>query len=322
MIVQKHSRNEPNAPAPLSLGEALAAETRCQDEATELLRLELSNPDRGLVNDEIVARIRGMLTDLAKQIVLTETAASGQRGVLRCDATRVGSVRAAMDQVPGLLQHCHALAIEYRLTRKLEKVAGIDPVLSPLLQALIGSDTPGVAEAAMAALTAQARFGQTQSRMELPLNELPADLFHAVLLAWKDASQMRGSDTAIRAEARLRNAFDEGQTRLSLLSRLTVGLCEQSSPMPDVIEAGVAIFLTVLAGRSQQSRDRTALSSASPQACRLAIALRATGLAPGDAQRVLHQLDPQAELACEIAALDPATARALLAERVVQRAEV
>lgn len=321
MIVQKHSGKAQGTADGASLDDALASEAQHERDALAMLRLQLGSPDHALLNDEIVARIRGMLGDLARQIVLTEVVASGHRGAPRTDPARVALLAASFDDVPGLLEHCHALALEWQLTRKLEATLGIDPMLSPLLQALIGSEAAGVAEAAMAALTAQARFGQTQGRMELPLTELPADLFHDVLTAWKDASRMRGSDTAIRAEAKLRNAFDEGRTRLSLLSRLTVGLCEPSAPMPDLAEAGVALFFTVLAGRSGQSRHRAVLSSASPQSHRLAVSLRAAGLGAAAGRHILRQMQPQAELLDEVARLDPATARLMLAERAAHKAE-
>ena len=322
MIVQKQRGRTQDGSGAVALDEALAAEARQESEALALLRMQLTMPERSLLNDEIVARVSGMLAHLARQIVITELAASGQRGELRADPARIMRLAAAFEGVSGLLEYCHALALETRLSHQVEATLGVDPVLAPLLQALIGSATPQVAETAMATLTAQARFGQTQARMELPLNELPADLFDAVLSAWKDASQMRGSDTAIRAEARLRNGFDEGRTRLSRLAALTIGLCQPSSPMPDVIEAGVALFFTVLAGRTGQSRTRTVLSSASPRSYRLAVALRAAGLNAGDTLRVLRQLNPQAELINEIAVLDALTARSLLVERSPHRAEV
>ena len=59
---------------------------------------------------------------------------------------------------------------------------GIDPVLTGLVQELIASQDSGVSALAMQALAAQSRFVQSQRRMELPLGELPGDLFHKALL--------------------------------------------------------------------------------------------------------------------------------------------
>ena len=56
-----------------------------------------------------------------------------------------------------LLSHVHSLALEWQLTERLQSRIALDPVLPPLVQALIASPEPATAELAMQFLAAQAR---------------------------------------------------------------------------------------------------------------------------------------------------------------------
>ena len=69
-----------------------------------------------------------------------------------------------------------------RVLERLQARSGIDPVLTPLVQDLVASKDGSVASLAMAVLASQARFQQHYRRMELPLRELPGDLFHQALV--------------------------------------------------------------------------------------------------------------------------------------------
>lgn len=170
----------------------------------------------------------------------------------------------------------------------------------------------------MASLTAQARFAQTQRRMELPLSELPGDLFHDLLLAWREYSDQLRSDAMIRAEAKLRNNFDEGAGRLSLMARVVAGMGQGGLRALDIDRAGAALFLSALAARSGQTRIATVLSTHPRQTVRLALGLRAAGLDSADVERQILRINPQADPPTGISELAPEEARRLLADLPLQ----
>ncbi|MEX0341623.1 MAG: hypothetical protein AB3N06_03465 [Erythrobacter sp.] len=274
----------------------------------------LATPDHSLFSDEIVARIRGMCHNLAWQVLRAQAEAAGQAS-REAFADRHGeALTEHFFGNPALLAHCHALALEWQLTEKLETQFGIDPVLSPLVQELIAADDSGLASAAMASLTAQARFAQTQRRMELPLSELPGDLFHDLLMAWREFSGQLRSDAMIRAEAKLRNGYDEGAGRIALLARVVTGMGNTALRALDIDQAGTALFLSALAARSHQSRVAAVLSTHHQQAARLALGLRGAGLDSADVDRQVLRLNPQVVPPREIAGMADEEARRLLTE--------
>jgi hypothetical protein len=297
-----------------SLREALARGNTTLARIGPILSHLLATPDHSLFSDELVARIRGMCHHLAWQVLRAQAEAGGQSG-REAFADRHGEALAEhFFGSPALLAHCHALALEWQLTERLESQYGLDPVLSPLVQELIAAEDSGLASTAMAALTAQARFAQTQRRMELPLSELPGDLFHDLLMGWRAFSGQLRSDAMIRAETKLRNVFDEGAGRISLLSRVVVGMGGSALQALDIDRAGAALFLSALAARSGQTRVAAVLSTNHQQTARLALGLRSTGLESAEVERQVLRLDPQAVPPREISALPPEDARRLLAE--------
>ncbi len=296
------------------LREALARGNATLARVGPILSHLLATPDHSLFSDEIVARVRGMCHNLAWQVLRAQAEAAGQAG-REAFADRHGEALAEhFFGSPLLLAHCHALALEWQLAERLEAQYGIDPVLTPLIQRLISADDGSMASAAMACLTAQARFAQTQRRMELPLSELPGDLFHDLLLGWRTFNGQLRSDAMIRAEAKLRNGFDEGAGRLSLMARVVAGMGGAALQALDIDDAGSALFLSALAVRSGQSRV-TAVLSASPRLmARLAVGLRAAGLDRADVERQVLRLHPQANPPRDLARLAPEEARRLLCE--------
>ena len=138
----------------------------------------LANQDHSLFSDEIVARVSGMANHVARQLLSAEAEACESDDPKRFAVEHADTLTGALVTSLPFLTHCHALSLEWQLARRLEERSGIDPVLSPLLQALIASDDAATASSAMAMLAAQARFMQQQRRMELPLGELPPELFH------------------------------------------------------------------------------------------------------------------------------------------------
>ena len=261
-----------------------------------VLRHLLANQDNSLFSDEIVSRVRGMISDLARQVCVIEAQAAGASDPRVQAEHASGALTDRLLAEERLVAHCHALSLEWQLTERLEKRSGIDPVLSPLLQALIASDDEAVAATAMAALAAQARFVQTQRRMELPLAELPADHFHQVVATWASGLEDSTGPDASAATDALRGAYDESASRLALLSRLVTGMGAGARAALSVNHAGVALFLSALAASARHDRDLAAIATNERQLVRLALALRAAGLKPREVEEQFLYLHPDVAL--------------------------
>lgn len=279
--------------------------------ATPILRHLLVNEDQALFGDEIVARVRGMLSDIARQLLYAQAEVARASDRAAYAQVRSEPLVAALANEAALLSHVHAQTIEALLVRKLQKRTGIDPVLSPLLQELVASKDDATASLAMAAITAQARFMQHQQRMALPLGELPGDQFHCAMLAFR---QCTGEEKgAANAESQLREAFDESLGRLGLISQLVMRMGRDAPRSLDADHAGMAVFATALAMAAGQPRDVTMLSFSDRQFSRLALALRAAGLKQSAVEEQFLYLHPEVVLPEGFDALRADRAAALLA---------
>lgn len=238
-----------------------------------------------LVGEAVIAQVGGLLSDIARQLAEAHEAATGQAGGEAALAARLADS-------PALVSHCHALALEWRLVLRLESDLALDPVLSALLQTLVGEGEPDRGALAMRVLAAQTRFAQSQRRMQLPLAELPAELFHEALLTLRKVSGAAVED----ADAHLRASYGEGEGRLALLGRLVDQLDASEWPVLDVEKAGLALWLSALALRAGQARDRVAVASSDPQLGRLLLTLRAAGAAPSEAERQAVTVQPDCAL--------------------------
>jgi hypothetical protein len=278
-----------------------------------VLRNLLANDDFSLFSDEIVARVRGMLGDLARQLLTVHAEETGAADPHEAADARAVEIAGSLVDNAALLGHVHALALEWQLTERLRTRNSFDPALSPLLQAQIAARDATVGETAMATLAAQVRFLQQTRRMELPLGELPGDLFHAALQVLSSHAGEAEGDAAERALGRLRAAYDEGNSRLALIARLVTGLGATATSALAIDHAGAAIFLTALALASGQDRDLAVLSTNDRQLARLALALRAAGLKPEQVEAQFVYLHADAVLPDGLDALRPNAAAALLA---------
>ncbi len=269
-----------------------------------VLRHLLASDDSGLFGDAILARVRGMIGDVARQLL-------GHNG----PGDALAALTAAITANPAFLTHVHALVLEWHVTELLQARLALDPVLSPLLQALIASSDEATAAHAMKFLAAQARFGQAQRRMRLPLNELPGDLLHGALIAMRGISGTtpEADAQAAAAEAAIRADFDESRSRIGLMSRLVTGMGGGAVAALSLHHAGAAIFLTALSVASAQDRDLATLATSETQRTRLALALCAAGIKPAAIEEQLLALDPDAQLPAGIDRLNPDRAAALLA---------
>lgn len=293
------------------LRDELAREARALSAVVPVLRHLLGSEAQALVSDVILARVRGMIVDLAAQLLAVH---SGHN-----PATRAGAVdSAAHDRLAetlmadeALLAFCHVLATESLIAERLQQRHGIDPVLSPLLQELIASDDAAVAGVAMRTLAAQSRFVQGQRRMELPLGELPAELFHALLT--RAQSAVFGIADGAAGLAGIQRAYDEAASRLGLLARLIAGLRHGALAALGLEHAGIALFTAALASVTRTPRSAAVLACHEGQGTRLALLLRVAGLAPPAIERQVLIAEPAVRLPRSFAELPSQRAAALLA---------
>ncbi|MXO90330.1 hypothetical protein [Pontixanthobacter aquaemixtae] len=256
----------------------------------------VASPDNSLFSDEIVAQVRGMASHVAAQMLFAQAKEAGEDDILGFIRSQAEDLIAHLLGNTQFLAHCHSLAVERNLALSLQQRSTIDPVLSPLTQAMIASDDGAVSSTAMAVLAAQARFIQQQGRMELPLKELPGDLFHAAVLTWRTHAGEGLDEITALAEMKLRADYDEGASRLGLLSRLVSGMSSGAMAALSVSHAGVAIFLTALALGSNQDREIAVLSTNDRQVGRLALSLRAAGLKPKEVEEQFLYIHPEIAL--------------------------
>jgi hypothetical protein len=284
-----------------------------------ILRHLLASDEHSVFSDEVIARVRGIMEHVASQLLDARATAAGldERPEHRRD--EIEALKDGFVAHGGFLSHVHALAMEWQLAERLHARLALDPVLTPLLQALVASSEPTVAANAMALLAAQARFVQNQRRMQLPLNELPGDILHAALIGLRtlagenEQAQVHAAD----AERTIRANYDESRSRLGLIARIVAGMGGGASAALSVTHAGVAIFATALAMASGQSRDMAVLSTNEGQLGRFALALRASGLRQDAVVEMFASLHPDISLPEGFETLGPDRAAALLAHSAV-----
>lgn len=288
------------------LRDELAREARALAAVVPVLHHLLRSDADALVSDAILARVRGMILDLAAQLV---AAAAGRDAATRArsaeDHAACEALAARLTGEEALLAHCHALAAEALIAARLQQRLALDPVLSPLLQELIASEDPDIAALAMSALAAQARFVQSQQRMELPVGELPAELFHALV------ARVQAGSAASGGLVRLTAGYDEAATRIGLMARLVAAMGRGAVAGLAIDHAGAALFATTLAAAARTGREAAVLACHEGQAARLALLLRAGGLTPSAIERQLLLLSPAARLPQGLAALTPEQAAGL-----------
>lgn len=289
------------------LRDELAREARALAAVVPVLRHLLASDADALVSDAILARVRGMIHDLAAQLLAAEAGRDpAARGAGQDAPAALDQFAARLMADEALLGHCHALAAESLIAGRLQQRHAMDPVLSPLLQELIASEDADVASLAMGALAAQSRFVQGQRRMELPVGELPAELFHALV------AQMQPSAPDSAALVRLQAGYDEASTRIGLLARLVAAMRRGAVAGLALDHAGLALFASTLGGTARLPREQAVLACHEGQGARLALLLRAAGLMPPAIERQLLLVEPAGRLPGGLAAMSPEHAAALV----------
>lgn len=255
----------------------------------------LAHADHDLFSDEVIARVRGMLTHIARQIMffVARHQKIADRSAL-ADQWQ-GEIATGLAANGSLVGFAHALAIEALTAERLSTRSGIDAVLSPLLQELVASQNGGQARGAMQALSAQARFMQQARRMELPLAELPLDDLNTVCAECEARLQDAFSDIA-DALTRVREEHESASSRIDLLKTLINDLGREPQRALNIDHAGVAIFITALQIANEQSRETAVHLLGEHQFARLALSLRAAGLSASLVEEQFLYLHPDISL--------------------------
>ncbi len=289
------------------LRDELARETRALAAVVPVLRHLLSSDADALVSDAILARVRGMIHDLATQLLAAE---AGRDPVTRGsgfeDVAALDQIAARLMPDEALLAHCHALAAESLIAGRLQQRHALDPVLSPLLQELIASEDVDVASLAMGALAAQSRFVQSQRRMELPLGELPAEVFHSLV------AQMQASAPDSAALVRLQVGYDEADTRIGLLARLVAAMRRGAVAGLALDHAGLALFASTLGVAARVPRAEAVLACHEGQGLRLALMMRSAGLMPSAIEHQLLLIEQAGRLPRGLSEMSPEHAATLV----------
>jgi len=284
---------------------------------TPILRHLVSSNEHSVFGDEIIARVRGMLAHIASQLLDAVVLAEGETERAVHPDTDIHALAAQFADDEQLLSHLHAIAMEWQLTERLSARLSVDPVLSPLMQALIAAPEAGTAGLAMALMASQARFTQSQRRMELPLGELPGDILHSVLQALDASASPERAEHVRAASHSIRSVHDEARSRIGLMARLISGLGAGATAALGISHAGAALFLSALALASGQDRETVVLSTNEGQVARLSLALRASGLRLVAIAEQVAALHPDIAMPDDFDDISPDRAAAMLASSAV-----
>ena len=285
--------------------------------AGPILRQLLAYDGHALFSDEVIARIRGMVTHCARQILHELAAVLAADGGTPIDREAFvqkseAALAAPLIEDAAFLAHAHTLVLEAQLAERLHQRSGIDPVLCALVQELAASSDPEKAGLAMQVLAAQARFVQHQRRMEWPIGELPGDLFHKAMLVLQ-TTDIAEAEFLAATQQRMRESYDESRRRVSLITRLIMSMNGKAGRSLALDHAGLGIFVTALAMASDQNREIAVMAVCDNQFARLALSLRAAGLGQREVEKQFVYLHPLIDLPTGFETVRPDDAARLLA---------
>jgi len=279
----------------------------------------LGGGDNSTLNEEILARVRGMISDVAEQLLLSQAEAA----LISDIASYVEDYRSGLAERlasnGNLLRHFHSMAVEGNLCEKMQLSRSLDPVLPPLLQELISSHEERISALAMAVLSSQARFVDAYRKMKFPLRELPGameDLALGEFRANAEETDREGVNQTIEV---LRDRRDDSTGRISLLTQLVLQLGKLDDAVLSIDRAGISLFSSALAVTTHQPREIVVLSTSEGQLPRLAVLLGAAGLASPAIAQQLFALHPNAPLLDGFEQLTTDAALAALADSSLDR---
>ncbi|MEP2736330.1 MAG: hypothetical protein ABJP34_08520 [Erythrobacter sp.] len=308
-MTRESSKNAVDAAVMDGVRGNLARDDHALASVVPVLAHVLAHPGEPLVSDEVIARMRGLFTGIAREFPTS------------VDVAATDAFATVLTENGDLISHCYAAGVEGAITQSLSENHGIDPALPALVQELIGSKDAQIAELAMAFMIAQSRFAEGQRRNTANLFELPPELFDAAVSAWCAWADEGGFADINSAETKLRSSYDEGSTRLGLINGLLSAIGGGSQVFSEIETAGLAMFASAIAKDSGQPRELVILSCQTQQSLRLALTLKASSRS---SEAILRQfafvgrgiaLPPDfdewsAEQASDILAASPLSARA------------
>ena len=177
MNIDSHDRQVPTMDD-AGLQKQLAGEDFVISATSPILQHLLVNRDEALFSDEVIARVRGITANIAFQLLVARAVEAGESDPAVAAILGQDAVARSLIEDEVFVAHIHALTLEAQLAESIRQRSGVDHVLSLLIQHLTASPDEKTAALAIRTIAAQARFIQQMRRMEMPLNELPGDLFH------------------------------------------------------------------------------------------------------------------------------------------------
>ena len=292
-----------------SLWDELARSERAMRSLAPVIAHLLDSDGPSLISDAIVARLRGMLSDIGNQLATT-VASSIKVQWTESELKEHLEARLINDEL--LIDHLYAEALELHLSRGLQERCAIDPVLSPLIQELIASQRAETGELTMAALASQSRFVRNLERMTYPLSELPQELFLSTIEHLEAFEDELSDGSILRAARELKVGFDEGNSRLGLLSRLVASMHGAAVAAVDLTHAGIALFASAASSLTHYERSKVIVACHEGQGARLAVLLKAAGASQSAAEQQLGLLGNTKPLPVRLEHLSQSDALSLL----------
>jgi len=177
MNIDSHDRQVPTMDD-AGLQKQLAGEDFVISATSPILQHLLVNRDEALFSDEVIARVRGITANIVFQLLVARAVEAVESDPAVAAISGQDAVARSLIEDEVFVAHIHALTLEAQLAESIRQRSGVDHVLSLLIQHLTASPDEKTVALAIRTIAAQARFIQQMRRMEMPLNELPGDLFH------------------------------------------------------------------------------------------------------------------------------------------------
>lgn len=247
--------------------------------AAPYMQFRVFGENQPFLSDEVVARVRGMLLDVANQFTAQ---LRGSANMTSFDEaltdTLTNSLAVRLASVPAILEHAYAASCEWLVTMRMQARSNVDPVVSPLLQCMIADRGIATSQSAMQFLSAQTKYAQDQRRMKLPVAEMSAALLPLLYGVWRDVAEQYGVhyEEIVQAERAVEARTAGAMSRTNTISRFLTDV--GNSRAFSALEAGVALFVSAIATATKQHRDSVVMAMNEESPVRFALMLRAAGL--------------------------------------------